>query len=85
MADITLGRLRDWHPEWEWSAQRNGFGWEYVGRRAWYEVTVRAYSVLSGAGEDDYVTQWRAEVGQVSQTFAHWSMVHMAGAEEMAK
>lgn len=84
MADITLERLRGWHPEWEWVARRSGFGWEYVGRQHWSEVTVRVYSILCGPSDDDYATQWRVEEGTESWQFASWSVVQMA-TEEMAK
>ena len=77
-SDLTLKRLRSWHPEWEWTAERNGFGWNYVGRRAWSEVRLRAYAMVVGPADDDFATQWRAEEGDHSETFASWSMRNQA-------
>lgn len=63
---------------WEWRAERNGFGWYYVGTLAFSEVHVRPYSVVCGPYEDNCVTQWRAEEGSHSEPFAmfwaRWAM-----------
>ncbi len=73
---LTIAKLRAEMPHWDWRAEHYGFGWRYIGTRAFAEVTVSAYSVLSGMGEDDFETQWRVHQGDHSETYAHWWLVH---------
>lgn len=67
---VTLKYLRKTIPSWTWTAVRYGFGWEYLGEKAFAQVRLRAYSVLSGLSEDDCATQWRAEQGLHSEPFS---------------
>ena len=55
---VTLPLLRQRHRRWTWRAERDGFGWRYVGSRGTRAVTLRRYAVGSGWTEDDYTTRW---------------------------
>lgn len=74
-ADVTIARLRGWFPQWEWRAERLGFGWMYIGVCLWEEVRVYACSVM--VGEDTFETQWRVDNGAASVDFSTWSMTYV--------
>jgi hypothetical protein len=76
---MTLTQLRKELPTWDWRAERDGFGWIYVGTKAFAEVTVRAFSVLSGPSDDDYSTQWRVIEGNVSDSYGMFRMRELGG------
>lgn len=73
---INLAHLRKVAPSWEWKAERYGFGYRYHGYRLRDHVLVSAFSVLSGPSDDDFSTQWRADDGTRSFSYAHWLIAH---------
>lgn len=80
-ADVTVGRLRGWAPEWTWTAERYGFGWCYHGQKLSEGVCVYAEAVL--VGEDDFDARWMADDG-VRHSLSSWLMVALGGASRMA-
>lgn len=83
--------LRRRHPDWEWSAERNGFGgWVYRGQHSdGRRVALRAYSVLIGPSDDDCETAWFVEwvvPGDVrSQAYAAWWMAEGLAAKKESR
>lgn len=59
-------------PHWEWKAVRQGFGWEYEGKRGDCTVHVYPVSVVVGPYDDDFETQWRVDDGETSYSYASW-------------
>lgn len=78
LGKVTIGRLKKDAPSWQWRAEQVGFGsWWYHGTRSGVlthpeSVRVYACSALSGPGDDDFVTQWYADDGQVCRAYADW-------------
>lgn len=74
--EVSIAKLRAWHPEWSWSAERYGMGWRYVGSHLEkHKVTVYAVSIM--AGEDRFETQWRIDDGSKSESLSSWQMRNM--------
>lgn len=72
-SEVSIKRLRAELPGWEWTAERHGMGWRYVGCKAYARVTVQAFGVLCGPSEDDFAVQWRVTEGDHSEPFsAFW-------------
>jgi len=71
---VSLERLRGWFPEWQWTAERHGFGYRYLGKQGDRAVTVQAFATLCGPLDDDYSTQWRVDDGKTSKDLASWSL-----------
>ena len=54
----TLASLRRRFPQWEWRAERHGFGWRYVGHTGRAdEVKITAYSELPFGSDDAELAQ----------------------------
>lgn len=79
---VCLEYLRRTIPSWRWTAVRRGWGWMYRGEKAYAEVYVRAYSVLTGPSGDDCETQWRAVQGQHSEPLSSFWLRESCLAEE---
>jgi hypothetical protein len=56
--EVTIGRLRAWHSEWEWKAVRDGMGWAYIGTRGDRLIRVEARMGL----EDEHHEWWVLEL-----------------------
>lgn len=77
---MNIRDLRKSVPDWTWSAERYGTGWRYVGTKGGRKVTMQAFSVLCGPGDDDSETQWRAEYNGKSITAVGW-LLSVAGGD----
>lgn len=73
-ASINLRKLRTDASGWEWSAERLGMGWRYIGTRDKQRVTVYAVSMLGLF--DDCETVWLVDDGKASTNYYSWQMMN---------
>jgi len=69
---VRLRELRADAPGWEWTAERQGMGWRFIGTRHGRRVTVYATASNCGPTADDFVTEWRVDDGVISMGYASW-------------
>lgn len=67
---MTLRRLRAEMPEWQWTAERTGLGWQYIGKNDSKRVVV--YTVSKLIDEDEFATAWVVDDGTTSKDYATW-------------
>lgn len=72
---INLHKLRTDAPGWEWSAERFGMGWRYIGTYDKQFVTVYAVAML-GLFDDDCETVWLVDDGKASTNYYSWLVIN---------
>ncbi len=83
MKMVSIKQLRRDFPEWTWSAERTGLGWQYRGWQHGKQVVIYAVSVLCGPSEDDYSTQWHAQLtGCTTSSYASFWLDNQGGKEK---
>lgn len=82
---MNIRRLRKDLPDWQWTVERCGMGYVYHGTRGQERVRVYAVAMLCGPTEDDFATQWRADDGSQSRSYAAWWMQQSAARSRGAK
>lgn len=73
MSEVTLERLRRDHPGYEWTAERCGRGWRYLGSSLREDVVVRPVSAFEPRSERERVIRvWLVDTPKGRQVLRLW-------------